>query len=84
MHRQRGFMDEIGCMRPENVHTENPVALRIGHHLQQPLNVTGGLRFPQPAVTEPSDPHPLLRILFGCQAPVTGLLLREPHPPDFR
>jgi hypothetical protein len=26
MHRQRGFMDEIGGMRPENVHAENPVA----------------------------------------------------------
>ena len=39
MHRQGCFMDEISGMGAENVHTKNPVTLRIGHNLHQPLKI---------------------------------------------
>ena len=83
MHRQRRFMDEIGGMRPKNVHAENPVGRSIRHNLHQSLNIARRLGLSQSPVAEASDFHALLRILPIGQTAIAGLLFRQPYPTDF-
>ena len=44
LHRQGGFMDEIRCMRSQDMGAENPIGILRGNDLHETLNISRRLR----------------------------------------
>ncbi len=84
LHCHSRFMNQVGGVSSENMHTQDLVGFRVCNDFKKPSRVSGRLCLAQSGIAEPSDVHAAIWILSTCSCLFASLLFGQPDTSNLR